>query len=513
MKQIFLFFTLLVFGLTATAQTPGNALYVSGLFGWPKALTDINQYESGWPGQFQDENGHNEELNNLAGGGRIGWEFSPVFDMHLNFLTGTLGGYKRIDIFDDTGEQVYRRTESADGVLRTPAAFRRTSLSPREEHPGNYWDTEWEGNFRDYSLNTRIRPLGWMVKKKKKMSWVSPYASVGFGLSHFESIRKKLFSDTFVAQEGYDVIRENGVLTELRNGESTKEWFVPVAAGVDFRVAPRLDLGLELSKRFLNSDKLEANVSGDHDDAYAFLGATASYSFGKNKYAKHWFNQYDALQDEIDKKLANVGDVEGKLEDLVSDLDNLKGDVEELDGDVTGLKGDIETLKTTEKCTGDADRDGVLDCDDLEPNTPKGNMVNFQGVTIPKTAPAPAPTIIQQPAPAVVQGGSCGFETAVYFATNKTNISTEGYKKISEAAEFAKASGCTIVLVGHADVRGSESYNADLSSRRANQVMKVLTSEFKIASQQVSIEARGESESSANSAIFPADRRVTIRFR
>ena len=43
--------------------------------------------------------------------------------------------------------------------------------------------------------------------------------------------------------------------------------------------------------------------------------------------------------------------------------------------------------------------------------------------------------------------------------------------------------------------------------------MKVLTSEFKIASQQVSIEARGESESSANSAIFPADRRVTIRFR
>jgi hypothetical protein len=55
------------------------------------------------------------------------------------------------------------------------------------------------------------------------------------------------------------------------------------------------------------------------------------------------------------------------------------------------LQNDVKSLKNP-ATEADDDGDGVPNNKDLEPNTPKGNLINFQGITIPKVTPATSTT-------------------------------------------------------------------------------------------------------------------------
>jgi len=63
----------------------------------------------------------------------------------------------------------------------------------------------------------------------------------------------------------------------------------------------------------------------------------------------------------------------------------------------------------------------------------------------------------------------------LHFGFNDYNLTPDAQKQLSDLAECIKASKKKITLEGHADERGTEEYNLQLSNRRAAAVKKYLT--------------------------------------
>jgi OOP family OmpA-OmpF porin len=117
------------------------------------------------------------------------------------------------------------------------------------------------------------------------------------------------------------------------------------------------------------------------------------------------------------------------------------------------------------------------------------------------------------PAPAMVPAQR---EFIIYFDWDSARITPEGLRIIDQAAQEARtASGARIVIVGHADRSGPESYNLRLSLRRADAVRAALAQRG-VATERTSVTALGESEPAvptADGVREPRNRRVVVTVR
>jgi peptidoglycan-associated lipoprotein len=69
---------------------------------------------------------------------------------------------------------------------------------------------------------------------------------------------------------------------------------------------------------------------------------------------------------------------------------------------------------------------------------------------------------------------ACDF-APIHFGFNEAGLSGEARAQLSKLADCIKAGKGKIILEGHADERGTEEYNLQLSNRRAASVRKYLT--------------------------------------
>jgi outer membrane protein OmpA-like peptidoglycan-associated protein len=101
----------------------------------------------------------------------------------------------------------------------------------------------------------------------------------------------------------------------------------------------------------------------------------------------------------------------------------------------------------------------------------------------------------------------------VFFGFNKCNITAEADAVLSEAAAAAKTQGsASVLIVGHTDTVGSNSYNQKLSECRANAAKSGLVAKG-IGEGQISATGRGETEllvKTGDSVKEPQNRRATI---
>ncbi|QRN94535.1 OmpA family protein [Archangium violaceum] len=76
---------------------------------------------------------------------------------------------------------------------------------------------------------------------------------------------------------------------------------------------------------------------------------------------------------------------------------------------------------------------------------------------------------------AAAQAGECNWEP-LRFGFNEASLTSEDQTRLSELAQCIKSTGVkgTIQLAGHADERGTEEYNLQLSQKRAASVKKYL---------------------------------------
>lgn len=146
----------------------------------------------------------------------------------------------------------------------------------------------------------------------------------------------------------------------------------------------------------------------------------------------------------------------------------------------------------------------------------------------PNAAPAPAPQQVQAPAPAPVAAppqqpqpplpapvaaaaGPRNF--TVFFDFDKSDITTDAQRVLTEAANSAKTGAFTrITATGHTDTMGTPRYNMALSIRRANAVRDALVREG-IPSSAIVVVGRGETQllvPTQDQTREPRNRRVEI---
>jgi OOP family OmpA-OmpF porin len=82
------------------------------------------------------------------------------------------------------------------------------------------------------------------------------------------------------------------------------------------------------------------------------------------------------------------------------------------------------------------------------------------------------------------------------FAFNKARLTSEGMAKLDEFSEKLRAFSQvdSLVVTGHADYLGSDSYNMDLSQRRAETVRDYLVDRQAVTQDRIEVRAMGESE-------------------
>jgi len=104
-------------------------------------------------------------------------------------------------------------------------------------------------------------------------------------------------------------------------------------------------------------------------------------------------------------------------------------------------------------------------------------------------------------------------ETSIlYFETNRYQLLGEQHSMLKQYAEFLAANpGITLVINGHADIRGTEQYNQNLSEKRAQSVYEALVS-LGVPQNQLSTMGFGEQQPLHDENKWDENRRVELEF-
>jgi OOP family OmpA-OmpF porin len=186
-----------------------------------------------------------------------------------------------------------------------------------------------------------------------------------------------------------------------------------------------------------------------------------------------------------------------------------------------GMAGFVETVfleKRIEKVVTDSDGDGVPDCRDKCPNTPKGVKVDKEGCPLDSDGdgvPDHLDECPDTPKGATVNSVGCwALKGVVLFDFNKSDIKPEAHRLLDEVVAILKKNPeIKGVIEGHTDSIGSEEYNQGLSEKRAQAVEKYIE-EHGIDADRYTVKGYGESKPIASNDTAEGqqeNRRVELR--
>lgn len=201
--------------------------YINVNAGLAQAHCDIQEHEN-----------HISKLPNetdLAYGVRLAKYISPVFALHAQYIMGKNKGERR------------RR------------------------------DAYFYNEFQNIGLGTTINlsNLIWGVNKKRGLHI---YGAAGIGLNYFRSKTNYLSDGYYIAYFGY---KQEG--SELKKSDPETSLDIPVGIGMVINVSKSFQLNMETNLHFLDTDRFEAFVSGDRNDAYYYTSIGLTYNFWKKK--------------------------------------------------------------------------------------------------------------------------------------------------------------------------------------------------------------------------------------
>jgi outer membrane protein OmpA-like peptidoglycan-associated protein len=102
----------------------------------------------------------------------------------------------------------------------------------------------------------------------------------------------------------------------------------------------------------------------------------------------------------------------------------------------------------------------------------------------------------------------------IHFDYNSADIAKDSVSSVQElgkALSNAGLKGSTFVVAGHTDATGGESYNQDLSERRADTIKKYLTDKYGIVGANLVTVGYGKTKpKDANAPLDPVNRRVQV---
>ncbi|WP_316735275.1 OmpA family protein [Pedobacter aquatilis] len=234
-----------------------------------------------------------------------------------------------------------------------------------------------------------------------------------------------------------------------------KGMYIPVGAGVKFKVSERVNFNLGYTMNFVDADNLDGvYAKGQTKDKFSYGYAGLEFSLGSSaKPSLEWSNPLATMYDELKDP-------------------TLRQEVEALKNRVSAVEKSVEDLKK------DTDGDGVADQFDKCPGTPAGTAVDGSGCPLPKYQ-APDST-----------SNVTGFEK-IGFDFNSSVLKTESYPTLDKLSSVLRENGGKVTVSGYASSEGTAAYNLKLSKDRANSVKTYLVNSGVNAS-QVATKGLGE---------------------
>lgn len=263
-------------------------------------------------------------------------------------------------------------------------------------------------------------------------------------------------SVNFFVTGGYGVAAYNPIVTattgavtnwkdvkEAAGGDSyVKQAYIPVGAGIKFKVSDRVSFNLAYTMNFVDGDNFDGTYAKvPSNDKFSYTSAGLEFSLGsKAKPNLDWVNPLAMMYDELKDP-------------------SLRQEVEALKNRVANVEKSVDDLKK------DSDGDGVADMFDKEPNSAPGAVVDGSGRTIkfPETTSS-----VTGP-----NSGVTGFET-IGFEFNSSVLKTESYPTLDKLSSVLRENGGKVTVAGHASSEGTAAYNMKLSKDRANSVKTYL---------------------------------------
>jgi len=290
---------------------------------------------------------------------------------------------------------------------------------------------KWSG-----SLNAVINlaTINWMYRKNA----IQLYVSGGAGLANY--------SPKIATTSG-------GALMEYKTNGSITEFYVPIGAGLKFKLSEAVNLDLGYTMHYVDGDNLDGFHFGPDKDKYSYGYAGLEFPLGpRNKSQLNWQNPAKVMYDELAAQKAN----------LQRELETSRAENNRLSGEMS-------------KLTGDADGDGVSDYFDKCPGTASGAKVDGSGCELPKITEPKAPTqvIITDEDRRIVRNAIQNLE----FETGKSSIKPGSYASLDQLAEMLKTRGFSLKLGGHTDNVGNATKNMALSKDRAESVKQYLVNQ------------------------------------
>lgn len=124
----------------------------------------------------------------------------------------------------------------------------------------------------------------------------------------------------------------------------------------------------------------------------------------------------------------------------------------------------------------DEDKDGVIDDNDLCPDSAPEFMVDANGCVVLESVPVT-------------------MTLDVLFANNSAAVADSYRGELTEVADFMKQNPeGSVEIAGHSSAKGDAEYNMQLSEQRAKAVADILVSDFGIQSDRVSYKGYGETQ-------------------
>lgn len=271
---------------------------------------------------------------------------------------------------------------------------------------------------------------------------VNFFVTAGYGLMAFNP-KVTLANGTVVDNKGK--FGENG------DNDYIKQAYIPVGAGIKFKVSDRVSFNLAYTMNFVDGDNVDAvYAGGTSSDKYSYASAGLEFSLGsKAKPNLDWVNPLAMMYDELKDP-------------------TLRAEVEALKNRVSNVEKSVEDLKK------DTDGDGVADQFDKCAGTPAGTKVDGSGCPLP----VPAPVV----APVETASTVTGFET-IQFEFNSSVLKTESYPTLDKLSSVLRENGGKVTTKGYASSEGTAAYNMKLSKDRANSVKTYLVNSGVNASQ------------------------------
>ena len=271
-------------------------------------------------------------------------------------------------------------------------------------------------------------------------------------------------SVNFFVTAGYGVVAYNpkvngvdrkGTFGDDQDKDYIKEAYIPVGAGIKFKVSDRVSFNLGYTMHFLDGDNLDGvYAKATSKDKFSYGYAGLEFSLGsKSKPNLDWVNPLALMYDELKDP-------------------SLRQEVEALKNRVSAVEKSVEDLKK------DSDGDGVSDQFDKCPGTPAGTAVDGSGCPLPAPVAVTAPTT------------GTGFE-AIQFEFNSSVLKTEAYPTLDKLSSVLRENGGKVAVNGYASSEGTAAYNLKLSKDRANSVKTYLVNSG-VNSSQVATKGFGE---------------------